>query len=103
VLAYLTWGTYRQQMAAWWGTLLLGLAGALDLVITFSVTDLMAMYEKMQMPADQLETMRKMGFIVWMSRSALWMGLVGGVAWVGYMLYVRRYFVRGDDRPIGTS
>jgi hypothetical protein len=96
-LAYLAWGTYRLQMAAWWGTLLLGLAGGLSMVITFSRADLMAMYEKMKMPADQLEMLRKMGFAELMSQWAPWMALVSGTAWVGYLLYVRRYFVRAGE------
>ena len=104
VLAYLAWGTYRLQMAAWWGTLLLWIAGTLNM-ITFSQTGLMEMYEKMNMPAAQLDMMRKSGMIETMSRWMPWMGLVGGALWLGYLLYVRRYFVRnvegvsGDIRP----
>ena len=36
MLAYLAWGTYRLQMVAWWGTLLVCIAGTLNMVITFS-------------------------------------------------------------------
>jgi hypothetical protein len=94
VLAYLAWGTYRLQMAAWWGTLLLWIAGGLNMVMTFSRIDLEELYEKVGMPADQLEMMRKMGFFESMARWAPWLGLVGGAAWLGYLLFVRRYFVR---------
>jgi hypothetical protein len=97
VAAYLAWGTYRLQMAAWWGSLLLGIVGTLNTVVTFARTDLMQMYEKMGMPADQLEMIRKMGLVETMSSWGPWMGLVGGVCWVGYLLYLRRYFVRSDD------
>jgi len=93
VLAYLAWGTYRLKLAAWWGTLLLWIVGGLNAVVTFSRIDLMEMYEKMGMPADQLEIMRKMGFFESMSHWAPWMGLVGGALWLGYLLYVRRYFL----------
>ena len=103
VLAYLAWGTYRLQMAAWWGTLLLGIAGTLNMVVTFSRTDLMAMYEKMGMPADQLEMMRKTGFVELMSHWGPWMGLVSGAVWLGYLLYVRRYFVRSGEGTTATS
>ena len=30
-MAYLAWGTYRLQMAAWWGTLLLCIVGTLNM------------------------------------------------------------------------
>jgi hypothetical protein len=52
VLAYLAWGTYRLQMAAWWGALLLGIAGTVNMVHTISRIDPMQMYQKMGMPAD---------------------------------------------------
>jgi hypothetical protein len=94
VMAYLAWGTYRLQMAAWWGTLLLGIAGSLNMVVTFSRTNLMEMYEKMGMPADQLDMVRKTGLVEAMSHWGPWMGLVSGAGWLGYLLYVRRYFVR---------
>ncbi len=94
VLAYLAWGTYRLQMAAWWGTLLLFIVGTLNMVVTFSRTDLMKMYEKMGMPAAQLEMIRKTGFVESLSHWGPWLGLVSGAVWLGYLLYVRRYFVR---------
>lgn len=97
VMAYLAWGTYRLQMAAWWGMLLLCIVGIFNTVVTFSQMDLMEMYEKMRMPAAQLEMMRKSGVIEMMSRWMPWMGLVGGVLWLGYLLYVRRYFVRNVE------
>ena len=102
VLAYLAWGTYRLQRAAWWGTLLLGIVGTANMMVTFSRTDLTAMYEKMGLPADQIEMIRKMGMIEMMSRWGPWMGLVGGVVWLGYLLFVCRYFVRGGEAPITT-
>ena len=101
VLAYLAWGTYRLQMAAWWGTLLFWILGTVNMAVTFSQTGLMEMYEKMGMPAAQLEMIRKSGMIEMMSRLMPWMGLVGGAMWLGYLLYVRRYFVRGRAATSG--
>jgi hypothetical protein len=95
VVAYLAWGMYRLQMAAWWGTLLLFIVGILNMV-TFSRTGLMEMYKKMQMPAAQLEMIRKSGMIEAISRWMPWMGLVGGIVWLGYLLYVRSYFVHAE-------
>ena len=103
VLAYLAWGTYRLQMAAWWGTLLLFIAGTWNMVIIFSENNLMKMYEKMQMPADQLEMIRKSGVVESMSQAAPWMGLVSGAVWLGYLLYVRRYFIRRGEGTSGTT
>jgi len=103
VLAYLAWGTYRLQMAAWWGTLLLWIAGIVNGVLTFWRKDLLELYAKAGMPADQLEMLRKMGFVESMSRWGPWMALIGGGAWLGYLLYVRRYFVRSGEGIRETS
>jgi len=103
LLAYLAWGTYRLQMAAWWGTLLVGIAGTVNMVLVFSRTDLMELYEKTGMPADQLEMMRKTGSVEFLSHWAPWMGLASGAAWLAYLLYVRRYFVRSREGTTGIS
>ena len=102
-MAYLAWGMCRLQMAAWWGALLLTILGTVNMAITFSQINLMEMYEKMKMPPDQLEMIRKSGLIELMSSWAPWIGLVGGALWLGYLLYVRRYFVRGNQRSVGDT
>jgi hypothetical protein len=101
VLAYVAWGTYRLQTAAWWGALLLTIAGTVNMVLTFSKNNLMEMYEKMNMPAAQLEMIRKSGMVESMSHWAPWIGLVGGALWLGYLLYVRRYFV--GEKNVGQQ
>jgi hypothetical protein len=102
LLAYLAWGSYRLHMAAWWGALLFGMAGSVNLLM-FSRTGFMKMYEKMGMPADQLEMMRKMGVAEWLTHWGPWMGLVGAAWWLGYLLYVRRYFVHRGEGTTATS
>jgi hypothetical protein len=97
LMAYLVWGTYRLQMAAWWGTLLLWIVGTANMVVTFSQDHVMQMYEKMKMPAAQLEMIRKSGTVESLSHWGPWFGLVGGIACIGYLLYVRRYFVHNHE------
>ena len=96
LMVYLAWGMYRLRMAAWWAALMLMIVGILNMAF-FPRTGLMEMYQKMQMPAAQLELMQKSGMIDMISRGMPWMGLVGGAAWLGYLLYVRRYFVRNAE------
>jgi hypothetical protein len=96
-MAYIAWGTYRLQMAAWWAALLLSIVATANMVLTFSRTNVMEMYEKMRLPAAQLEMMRKSGMAESMSSWGPWMGLVSGAVWLGYLLYLRRYFVRGGE------
>ncbi|MGO8744408.1 MAG: hypothetical protein ACLQNE_00330 [Thermoguttaceae bacterium] len=79
------------------------IVGALNMAVTVSRTDLTEMYEKMHLPAAQLEMMRKSGMMEMMSRWMPWMGFVGGAMWLGYLLYVRRYFVRAAAGALGDN
>jgi hypothetical protein len=101
--ADLAWGIYRLQRVTWWGTLLFGIVGISNIVVTFSQTNLMNWYEKMALPDEQLEMFRKSGIAESMTHWGPWISLVGGAAWLGYLLYVRRYFVRHGDRTRATS
>lgn len=103
LMAYLAWSTYRLKMAAWWGMLLVGIAGAVNTLFMFSGNTLMTIYQNVKMPPEQLEAMRKYGFFEMMSRWGPWMSLAGGTAWLGYLLYVRRYFIRSDEQTTETS
>jgi hypothetical protein len=95
--AYLAWGTYRLQMAAWWGTLLWIIAWSASAVVTFSRVSMIEMYQKMGFPEAQLEMMRKMGMAESMPSMMFWLVVPSAVIMVGYLLYVRRYFVRGGS------
>jgi hypothetical protein len=91
-LAYLAWGTYRLQPAAWWCALVLYVLGTANAVVMFAAMDLAEMYKKMGMPADQIELMQKAGVLDILSRWGPWMGVAGGIVWLGYLLFLRRYF-----------
>jgi hypothetical protein len=103
VLGWLAWGTYRLKMAAWWGTLLVGIVSALNVVVTHWHADLAKMYEKMGMPADRLDLIQKTGILDATSFWAPRIGLVVGAAWVGYLIFVRRYFVRSHEERTTIS
>jgi hypothetical protein len=103
VLGWLAWGTYRLQMAAWWGTLLVGIVSASNMVVTHWHADLAKMYEKMGMPADRLDLIQKTGIVDAMSFWAPRIGLLVGAAWLGYLIFVRRYFVRSHEERTARS
>jgi hypothetical protein len=94
ILAWLAWGVYRLKMAAWWGTLLFIMLGCVSGAVTFSRMNLMILYEKMQMPEAQLKLMRESGIVEKMSGHLPSLMVVAGLVWLGYLLFVRRYFVR---------
>jgi hypothetical protein len=96
--AWLAWGTYRLKMAAWWGTLLMWIAMAISGGLTFSRVNPLEMYEKMGFPAAQLEMMRKTGVADAIFGHISWWLLPVMAVMLGYLLYVRRYFLRGPGQ-----
>lgn len=94
-LGYLAWGIYELKIGAWWGAFALMILWATSSIITFSRVDLMQMYEKMGFPEEQLELMRQTGII---SKTFIaWSIGIATAIWLGYLLYVRRYFVASGD------
>ena len=92
IVTYLAWGTYRLQPAAWWATLVFMIAQTANVVVTFSRIDLIAMYEQMGFPAEQLDQMRKWGTAQMLSEWGPLGWVAFSVIFLGYMLYLRRYF-----------
>lgn len=97
VLACLAWGTYRLNMLAWWSTLVLALVGTANSVVMLRQGDILSMYEKMGFPAETVDMIRKMGMIEMFASYGVWANIAIAVAYVGYLLYVRRYFVRKPE------
>jgi hypothetical protein len=93
-MAYFAWGNYRMQMVAWWGMLAFCILGTVNTVVTFMHTDMLALYQKTRLEPVQLEMMQKSGLIRIMRVSMPSMCLLSGLAWLGYLIYVRQYFVR---------
>jgi hypothetical protein len=68
----------------------------------FATMDLSEMYKKMGVPADQIELMQKAGILEMLTRWGPTLGVAGGIAWLGYLLFLRRYFVKSRGiAPIG--
>lgn len=89
--AYLAWATYRLKITAWWTMLIAYVAFGVSGIITFSRIDMMDLYQEMNMPEEQLKMIEQSGMIDRMNLPLMFG--VSFVAFVGYMLWVRRYFV----------
>jgi hypothetical protein len=90
VYAVAAWRLYRLDVRGWW--LLVGLI-CFFLVsgfVTFAQHNVMDMYRAMNLPADQLAAMDKMGFLK--SKGILWLSALFCVPTFGYLAYIRRYF-----------
>lgn len=91
LLAYTSWGTFKLDMKAWWCALLVIVGWFLSATITFSSGDMLTYYEKMGLPAQQMEMMKQYDFF-----SGPAMGLMMAfwvIAIILYLMYIRKYFV----------
>ncbi len=96
LFAYVAWGTSRLRIKAWWCAVLLTIAWALSVAITFSRVSLLDFYEKMNFPEQQLDIMKQYGMPQG-STMALFTGL-WFIGFLGYLLYTRRYFAHPSEQ-----
>ena len=92
---YVAWGTYRLSINAWWCAVLVIIAWALSAGITFSRVSILNYYEKMNFPEQQLDIIKQCS--ISQDYMVLFLGL-WTVAFLGYLLYTRRYFVLPAER-----
>ncbi|MCH7556232.1 MAG: hypothetical protein IIB56_02115 [Planctomycetes bacterium] len=92
---YVAWGTYRLSINAWWCAVLLIIAWALSMAITFSRVSILDFYEKMNFPEQQLDAMKQ--FSISQDYMVLFF-VLWAAAFMGYLLYTRRYFVRPPEQ-----
>lgn len=100
LFAYLAWATYRLKMMAWWTTFVVYVVFCVSSIITFSRVNMMEFYREMDFPEEQLKFIEQSGIVERMNMP-LMVG-VGFVVFVGYMLWVRRYFVAGSVPNVGS-
>jgi hypothetical protein len=91
VNATLAWQLYKLRPAAWWATLVLMALGGGSAVVSFSRLDWIDLYKAMNFPPKQLETMRLM--LPAMKVAMPWAMAAGFCVTLGFLLWIRRYFV----------
>ncbi|MFH0889430.1 MAG: hypothetical protein V1871_09520 [Planctomycetota bacterium] len=91
LLSYIAWGTYKLSIKAWWCAMIVTIVWAISTGITFSSVSLLDFYAKMNFPKQQLEMMKQYSLPQY-SNMALYFG-IWVIAFLGYLLYIRRYFV----------
>jgi hypothetical protein len=94
--AALAWLTYRLRPTGWWGALLLHTLWAASMVWTFSHVGWDEIYLRAGYTRQQVDAMLRYsgGF----GDGSIWMAALWSVLVVGYLLYVRRYFVGPQER-----
>jgi len=97
LLCWLAVGVYRLKTPAWWGTLALYGLWYVSTILTFSRVSMMEYYRGMDFPEEQMKMAVQMAGA--MSVFMTW-GMTAFLAlFVGYLTYVRKYFVARRPRP----
>ncbi|MDD5454158.1 MAG: hypothetical protein PHW62_01480 [Candidatus Ratteibacteria bacterium] len=94
ILGYLAFGTYKLHMKAWWAAVLLMLLGTISTIMTFSKISLLEFYQKMNFPEQQLKLIQQMG--ITRNSNIIWQSVFWTVIFFGYLLYVRKFFVKNS-------
>ncbi len=86
------WGLYRLKSWAWWLTLAFLLLGIAAGVYNFLYLDFSTFFAELNLPKEQIDMVTKL----WGGKMNVLMGFsaVFAVLYLGYMIYLRRYFGR---------
>ena len=94
-MLYAAWGMYRLKIGAWWLCLGVMLVVAISGAITLAHVNLREIYLSMGFDAA---TASRAGEL---AQRMKWLSLVWFLPWLGWVLYVRRYFVRVSQTETG--
>lgn len=90
IWGYSAWALYRLDRRGWWLIFACITFFAISSVITYSRHDLTEVYRLMNYPEEQIVQIQKFGMF---KRGVMpWLMLLCTVPWIGYLLYVRKFF-----------
>jgi MFS family permease len=87
---YSAWALYKLRPSGWWIFTVTLVLFSISGYLTYSRHDLIELYRLMEYPAAQLAQLEKFTFLSGPGMAWLTAGM--GLAMLGYMLFVRRYF-----------
>ena len=94
---YVAWLLYRLDLRGWWLLLATSIVFTISALVTFARHDVTEMYELMGYPQGQLDQLRQLGLLS--GSRMVWLLVVGPVPFLGYLLFVRRYFPARSHVP----
>lgn len=89
---YSGWLMYRLDPRGWWLILIAMIVGVASTIITYSQHDMLEMYRLMDYPDAQIEQIQKTGLLE--GNSMIWMTSICMLPFLGYLLFVKKYFPR---------
>jgi hypothetical protein len=90
IWAYAAWTLYKLEILGWWVTLIAMLVLTASMLLTFAHHNIADIYSHMNLPAAQIDQIQKLG--IFNGNGMLWMSFCWMVPFLGYLLFVRRYF-----------
>jgi hypothetical protein len=86
MFGYIAWGAYRLDRRAWWCAVGLFIAMSILAMIPGLRMNPMEMYQKMNMPAQQLEMTKAI------AATQPYLQVVYGIVWLGFLFYLKQFF-----------
>jgi len=90
LFGYAAWGTYKLDIKAWWGAVLVTIAWAISTGITFSQVSIWDFYAKMNFSPQQMELLKQYDMLNSSGLDVFFGVWVVGL--LGYLIYIKRYF-----------
>jgi hypothetical protein len=87
---YLAFAIFRLKAVGWWLAILTVPIRLFSMALTFAKADMMQAYSKMGMSDAQLQMLQSSPFV--RSHVILWWSLVSLVIFLGYLIWLKRYF-----------
>ncbi len=81
---------YRLKLRAWWITFAAHTLMSISGVVTLFRLGLTPVYQQMQAPPQQMEMIRRMGFLN--TNAPGYFGIVSGALFLAYFLWIKRFF-----------
>jgi hypothetical protein len=87
---YAAWALYKLNRIGWWVIVFGLILFSISAFLTYSHHDMMELYTLMGYPQSQIELMKKYNFMS--SQTMAWFTLAGTIPFLGYLLFIRRFF-----------
>lgn len=100
--AFLSVALFRKQIAAWWIAVSVSVFRLVALALTVPKANLLEVYSKMGYSSAQIQMIQSSG--LYRSGGLLWAGVLFLTLFLGYLLYIKRYFSAiAQDTPPAHS
>jgi len=90
--AYAAWTMYKLNLRGWWVAFVILCFMPISGAITYAHRDIMDLYRLSGYSAQEIERLQQVGFLK--SQMMAWITLLSALPWLGYLLYVRKFFRR---------